>query len=214
MRSKRQGSFVLVTLVLAGCASGPSPVASVDPPTASQVGEPTAAPAAPLPNVRLVIDATSNEALRPRVERLLSGSGLEATLLLDEDVGRPVDYTVRLAFDYREVPLKDVENIWAATDALLLTLYPATCNRYRFSLNAAVEDAAGLPFRTYSLQDVDTAWVWRRRGTTSQGTLSPHGGGPGLRAGAGGCIPCEAGTAGLRRCRPRRRSDQGGVPPG
>jgi len=160
MRSKRQVSCVLVTLALAGCASGPSPVASGDPATASYVGEPTAALAAPLPNVRLIIDATSNEALRPRVEKLLSGSGLEATLLLDEDVARPVDYTVRLAFDYREVPLKDVENIWTTADALLLTLYPATCNRYRFSLTATVEDAAGLTFRTYSLQDVDTAWIW------------------------------------------------------
>jgi hypothetical protein len=110
--------------------------------------------------VRLIIDATSNEALRPRVEQLLSGSGLEATLLLDDDAARPVDYTVRLEFDYREVPLKDFEGIWTATDALLLTLYPATCNRYHFSLNATVEDAAGLPFRTYSLRDLDTAWVW------------------------------------------------------
>ena len=160
MRSKRQVSCMLVTLVLAGCASGPSPVASFDLPTATPAAGKTAALAAPLPDVRLIIDATSNEALRPRVEKLLSGSGLEATLLLDDDAARSVDFTVRLDFDYREVPLKDVENIWAVTDALLLTLYPATCNRYHFSLNATVEDAAGLPFRTYSLQDLDTAWVW------------------------------------------------------
>lgn len=73
---------------------------------------------------------------------------------------RPADFTVRMRFDFRELPLKDFEGIRAMTDMLLLTLYPATCNRYRFALDATVEDVAGREHRSCSQQDVDTGWIW------------------------------------------------------
>ena len=160
MRPMRTVLLVLAALAAAGCASQRPRPPGTDAPNASSSDGGPAEAAAALPTVRLIIDEGSNEALRPRVVKLLSDSGLAANLLLDDEPSRPVDHTVRLRFDYRELPLTDIENIWTMTDALLLTLYPATCNRYRFSLRATVQDATGQTYKTYSLQDVDTAWVW------------------------------------------------------
>jgi len=178
MRPTWRVSCVLATLALVGCASSAPRNQGVDvPPTQPTDGEATAVPAA-RPNVHLTIDPTSSEALRPRVEKLLSTSGLDAALLLDGDPEVPADYTIKLKFGYREVPLRDLENIWTATDAMLLTLYPATCNRYLYSLSATVEDGAGHPVKAYSLQETDTAWVWLLVGPKCS---SPEGlGGDGL----------------------------------
>lgn len=137
-----------LALALAGCASTGPPAAAPD----------QAPP--PRPLVQLVVDPASNESFRPRVEKLLESSGLDADLVLEGEPPRPADFTVRMKFDFRELPLRDIEGIWAMTDMLLLTLYPATCNRYRFSLDATIEDAAGRELRSYSQQDVDTAWIW------------------------------------------------------
>lgn len=137
-----------LALALAACAST-SPRATV-PDQATP----------PRPLVRLVVDPASHESFRRRVEKLLPGSDLDADLVLEGEPPRPADYTVRMKFDFRELPLTDVEGIWTTTDMLLLTLYPATCNRYRFALDATVEDATGRELRSYSQQDVDTAWVW------------------------------------------------------
>jgi len=137
-----------VALALAGCAST-SPQSTVTDPATP-----------PRPLVQLVIDPASHQSFRPRVEKLLPGSVLDANLVLEGEPPRPADYTVRMKFEFRELPLTDIEGIWATTDMLLLTLYPATCNRYRFALDATVEDAAGRELRSYSQQDLDTAWVW------------------------------------------------------
>lgn len=137
-----------LALALAGCASTPS----------SAIVPDQATP--PRPLVQLVVDPASNESFRPRVEKRLASSGLDADLVLGGEPPRPADFTVRMKFDFRELPLRDIEGIWAMTDMLLLTLYPATCNRYRFSLDATIEDAAGREIRSYSQQDVDTAWIW------------------------------------------------------
>jgi hypothetical protein len=137
-------------LVLAGCAStGPAPIAPA--------GQPL--PAA-RPTVRLMVDPASDSAFQSRVAKLMSSTGLDASLVLDGDPQARVDYTVRLKFEVREVPLTEFEQIWGMTDMFMLTMYPATCNRYRFSLDASVEDSLGAQIRTYSMQDVDTAWVW------------------------------------------------------
>jgi hypothetical protein len=139
---------MLLALALAGCASTAPPAAAPREETS------------PRPLVHLVVDPASDEMFLPRVEKLLTGTGLPADLFLGGEPPRPVDFTVRLKFQFRELPLTDFEGIWALTDALLLTLYPATCNRYRFALDATVLDGTGREFRSYSQQDVDTAWVW------------------------------------------------------
>jgi hypothetical protein len=118
--------------------------------------------------VLLVIDGASNPALRPRVEKSLSDSGLRADLVLEETPEHQGDYVVTLKFDFRHIPLVDFENIWQMADLFLLTMYPATCNRYRFTLNARVEDRSKTPIKTYSLQDIDTAWVWLLVGPTCE----------------------------------------------
>ena len=111
------------------------------------------------PTIRIVVDPASHSAFQPRLEAATSGSGIPANFVLEDASQSPVDYMVRLFFDARELPLKDIEQIWGATSLLLLTMYPATCNRYRFSLDARVEDAAGAQIKSYSIEDIDTAWL-------------------------------------------------------
>ena len=160
MRPILQFRAALLALALAGCASTGPPAVSRGTAAPDAVESSAASATALRPLVHVVVDPASNESFRPRVEKLLAVSGLGVDPVLDGEPPRPVDFTLHLRFDFREVPLTDIEGIWAVTDMLLLTMYPATCNRYRFSLDARVEDAAGREFKTYSLQDVDTAWVW------------------------------------------------------
>ncbi len=149
MRSASKYLGVLLVLgLLAGCATEGARRTAATPATPSR------------PTVRLEIDPGSHAAFRPRVEKQLNTNELRASLVLDRVSALPVDYTIRLKFGFREVPLTDAEGIWAMADALLLTLYPASCNRYLFSLDASVADASGDRIRTYSLTDLDTAWVW------------------------------------------------------
>jgi hypothetical protein len=168
----------LLALALAGCASIGPPAVTRGTVAPDAVEMSAASATARRPLIQVVVDPASNESFRPRVEKLLSVSGLGVDLVLDGEPPRPFDFTLHLRFDFREVPLTDIEGVWAMTDALLLTLYPATCNRYRFTLDARVEDAAGREFKTYSLQDVDTAWVWLLMGPKCS---SPEGlGGEGV----------------------------------
>jgi hypothetical protein len=153
------GTLFLLCL-LAGCATTASTTRPPDGVTNAAARPAAPQATTPRPTVRLEIDPASNTAFRPRVEKRLHTDELAADLVLEGTTARPVDYTLRLKFDFRELPLTDAEGIWAMTDMLLLTMYPASCNRYRFSLDATLADASGNRFKTYSLQDLDTAWVW------------------------------------------------------
>jgi hypothetical protein len=61
-------------------------------------------------------------------------------------------------------PLSDTEQVWAITAGFLLTLYPATCARDEYDLQADVYDRAGTRLKSYTLHDSETSWVWMFHG--------------------------------------------------
>jgi len=166
---------------LAGCA-GQATRAGGDP---GQPAPPAGDPGlSHRPSVRLRVAPESHPEFQPVAEQVTDASGLFSTRVPATDGESRTDYVVELSYRVVERPLRDAEQIWSMTTMLLLTMYPSTCNRYRFTLTADVLDGAGRPVKSYRLDDTDTAWLWLLMGPKCG---SPEGpGGDGVRNVAAG----------------------------
>ena len=142
-------------LAIAGCAST-GETRSV--PVAASANDATAA--AVQPTVRLIVDPASPSGFAAKAQASIAASGMVASVVTDPELSRAVDFEVTASFTVRTQPPSDAELTWVGTDALLLTAYPSPCNRYRYSLNAMVRDASGRAVKAYSVEELETAWVW------------------------------------------------------
>lgn len=112
------------------------------------------------PMVQLNVAPGSHPVFRSVAEETTDASGLFSSRIAATAVEPRADYSLDLSFQVVERPLRDAEQIWSATTMLLLTMYPSTCNRYRFTLKADVRDNQGNLIKSYWLDETDTAWLW------------------------------------------------------